>query len=589
MRTSMKFKPILLLSAIITCLYFALYAGEELTGVNIAPSGMAYGWSGMPSSTANTKRVAKPGLNDNILTVNVDIQPNGDKVGAWEAAGIIWPSAVSITGVDFINGTVTKEGDGFLTAHCMLQFSPDGSTWTNSGWTISPSYPNSASASGKTYTFSGPAVSGIVGARVVGQVRTTDTSYHWIVKEVQVTGSSGPVTSFTIAASAGTNGSISPSGIVSVTQGSSQSFNITPAAGYTIASVTVDGANQGAINSYTFSNVQANHSISATFAIMTACSAAPAEPTGLASPSQTSSSVNLSWTPASAPTGCSVTYNVYNGGTLAATVSTATAVIAGLSPDTTYMFTVAATDSAGTSVQSPALSVTTLSSGNYTPQEILTAVLANMTPSDQVNTLPHINTQTGQMNVNVYQVTPGVFAFTSSMSIDDDGSDPNPDPDHQDQTAWQDSSGAQLGAAHVAFYVLGDDCFTMTSPCPYFYYPEHDIMPLQFALIFYNGNVIGAVFGDTQGANDQTTSVNDSRQLGEASVKAASMLGIPDSGTTGGVNNGVTYVIFSGSEWVLQGTNEGTGPVGSATGSLNGNAQALVQQALNTLGAAFGL
>ena len=43
------------------------------------------------------------------------------------------------------------------------------------------------------------------------------------------------------------------------------------------------------------------------------------------------------------------------------------------------------------------------------------------------------------------------------------------------------------------------------------------------------------------------------------------------------------------SEGFLQGTNEGTGPVGSATGSLNGNAQALVQNALNTLGSAFGL
>ena len=85
------------------------------------------------------------------------------------------------------------------------------------------------------------------------------------------------------------------------------------------------------------------------------------------------------------------------------------------------------------------------------------------------------------------------------------------------------------------------------------------------------------------------TSNNDSRELGEASVEAAILLGIPSSGTTGGVDNGVTVVIFSGPEWVLQGTNKGTGPVGSATGSLNGNAQALVQKALNTLGVAFGL
>ena len=240
-------------------------------------------------------------------------------------------------------------------------------------------------------------------------------------------------------------------------KGSSQSFSITASPGYTVDDVKVDGSSVGAVNSYTFSNVQANHSISATFKIGgTACSTPPAMPTGLSSPSQTSSSVNLSWNAVSTPSGCTVTYNVYNGGSLAATVSTTSAVIQGLSPNTQYSFTVAATNSAGTSALSPALSVKT--SGSYTPQQILSAVQSHMTSSVQVNTLPHINTMTRAMNVNVYQVTPGVFAYTSSMAIDTDGSDPDPDPDHQGQTTWQDSAGAQLGAHHVPFYVLGDDC-----------------------------------------------------------------------------------------------------------------------------------
>jgi hypothetical protein len=155
---------------------------------NIAPNGTAYGWSGMTSSTANTGKAALPGLNDNNLTANVDIQPNGDPVNAWEAAGVTWSSAKSISSVDFINGDITSGGDGFLTANLKLQFSTDGSTWADSGWTVSPSYPYSSSAGGKTYTFSGTAVSGKLGARVIGQVRTTDTSYHWIVKEVQIIG-----------------------------------------------------------------------------------------------------------------------------------------------------------------------------------------------------------------------------------------------------------------------------------------------------------------------------------------------------------------------------------------------------------------
>jgi chitinase len=73
-------------------------------------------------------------------------------------------------------------------------------------------------------------------------------------------------TTFTITASAGSGGSISPSGGVVVNQGANKTFTIAANSGFTISSVTVDGANQGAITSYTFSNVQANHTISATFA-----------------------------------------------------------------------------------------------------------------------------------------------------------------------------------------------------------------------------------------------------------------------------------------------------------------------------------
>jgi len=77
------------------------------------------------------------------------------------------------------------------------------------------------------------------------------------------------IDSFSISASAGAHGSISPSGQVSVDYGANQTFTITPATGYHVADVTVDGASQGAITSYTFSNATAAHSISATFAIDT--------------------------------------------------------------------------------------------------------------------------------------------------------------------------------------------------------------------------------------------------------------------------------------------------------------------------------
>ena len=214
---------------------------------------------------------------------------------------------------------------------------------------------------------------------------------------------------------------------------------------------------------------------------------------------------------------------------------------------------------------------------SFTAAEVLAGVKKNMTTAKKVNSKPHINTMTRAQNVNVYQVASGVYAYSSSMAIDTDGSDPDPDPDHEGDTTWQDSNGDALGAHHVPFYVLGDDCWDRTSPCPHFFYKEHGMTGRQFALMFYNGQVIGSIFGDTQTANNQTTSDNDSRELGEASVKAAKLLGIPSSGTTGGVNNGVTVVMFSGSSWVVNGTND----------NLNDNAQALVQTALNSLGASM--
>jgi hypothetical protein len=71
---------------------------------------------------------------------------------------------------------------------------------------------------------------------------------------------------YTITASAGAGGTISPSGAVSVVPAASQTFTIAPLTGYAITNVTVDSVAQGAISSYTFTNVNANHLISATFA-----------------------------------------------------------------------------------------------------------------------------------------------------------------------------------------------------------------------------------------------------------------------------------------------------------------------------------
>jgi PKD repeat protein len=74
-------------------------------------------------------------------------------------------------------------------------------------------------------------------------------------------------TSHNITATAGVGGTIAPSGEVTVTYGANQAFTITPNTGYHITDVVVDTVSQGAITTYTFNNVVATHTISASFAI----------------------------------------------------------------------------------------------------------------------------------------------------------------------------------------------------------------------------------------------------------------------------------------------------------------------------------
>ena len=75
-----------------------------------------------------------------------------------------------------------------------------------------------------------------------------------------------PNKTYTIQASAGANGSISPAGAVPVAFNKSQTFTIAPASGYHVQDVKVDGGSVGAVTSYTFNSVNSDHTIEATFA-----------------------------------------------------------------------------------------------------------------------------------------------------------------------------------------------------------------------------------------------------------------------------------------------------------------------------------
>jgi len=89
----------------------------------------------------------------------------------------------------------------------------------------------------------------------------------------------------TILASAGTGGSISPSGSVPVPVGNDQAFTIAANPCYAIANVVVDGVSQGPVSSYTFTNVQADHTIDVSFSLNSYTINASAGPGGSISPS----------------------------------------------------------------------------------------------------------------------------------------------------------------------------------------------------------------------------------------------------------------------------------------------------------------
>lgn len=82
----------------------------------------------------------------------------------------------------------------------------------------------------------------------------------------------------TITASATSGGKIYPNGNITMTVGGNKEYSITPSAGYIIEKVNVDGVSKGAVSSYTFSNIATNHTIAATFKMISPVAAFSATP-----------------------------------------------------------------------------------------------------------------------------------------------------------------------------------------------------------------------------------------------------------------------------------------------------------------------
>ncbi|THC46965.1 glycoside hydrolase family 18 protein [Streptomyces sp. A1499] len=146
----------------------------------------------------------------------------------------------------------------------------------------------------------------------------------------------------------------------------------------------------------------------------------PAAPAGLKAGTATSTSVDLSWTPVSTATG----YTVYRDGTKVASAGGASATVTGLAPETTYSFQVSATNAAGESAKSTAVSVRTPKGndggdGGAVPKHALTGYWQNFDNGATVQKLRDVSSQYDIIAVSFADATstPGQITFNLDPAV----------------------------------------------------------------------------------------------------------------------------------------------------------------------------
>ncbi len=227
-----------------------LFAGTDSSGVYLSvDSGVTWTsvGSGMPT---NTRVWSLAASSDDIFA--------GTSSGVWHTP--INLVNFTITAGASEGGTISPEGDIIVYENGSQTFTIAPAT----GYRISNVLVDDASADAvASYTFSN-----VTADHTISAVFTA-------------------VPTYTITASAGSGGTISPSGTVTVSDGSSQKFTITPLTGYAVFSVTVDGSSVGAVSTFTFTNVSGNHTVAAAFANAPYAITASAGSNGSISPSGT--------------------------------------------------------------------------------------------------------------------------------------------------------------------------------------------------------------------------------------------------------------------------------------------------------------
>jgi chitinase len=148
---------------------------------------------------------------------------------------------------------------------------------------------------------------------------------------------------------------------------------------------------------------------------------APAAPTGLNSPSQTSSSVSLAWT---ASAGDVTGYNVYQNGSKVASVSGTSYTATGLAASTSYSYAVSAYNSVGESPKSGTITATTKAGGGGNPggslpTHVLTGYWQNFYNGAKALKLADVPTTYDLVAVAFADATgtPGAISFTLDSGL----------------------------------------------------------------------------------------------------------------------------------------------------------------------------
>lgn len=222
------------------------YCEISFIGEKIYPGGQSecrreaqFRFTGPAGAWDNSNDPSYEGITNTLApNLNIAVYDNGSLVGGKEPGPSVTYNVVATAGA---GGSI----------------SPAGTTKVSKG-------------SNETYTITANAGYKVSSTKVDGvAVALTNNTYTFTNvtanHTIDVTFVKAPT--FTINATAGAGGTISPNALTTVTEGANQIYTIQGDSGYKVSSVIVDGVNKGALNSYTFTNIGANHTIEASFVV----------------------------------------------------------------------------------------------------------------------------------------------------------------------------------------------------------------------------------------------------------------------------------------------------------------------------------